>query len=96
MSVGIVLGNALESIQALVCLQPTGMVHLRVGIRVEAILVRCDLVPQRARLLVAENDLHDALAVLDAVLPWGHDTERPQQGRSLSLLEILNQRPRDR
>src|ERR1035441_9742151 len=50
-------------------LRPARMVHARVHVRVEPVLIRCRVVPQCMRLLVREVDLHNRLRVLEAILP---------------------------
>src|SRR6188472_1541699 len=50
-------------------LAPAGMVHVRVHVRIEPVLLRRRQLPAVHRLSFGEPDLHDRLGALEAVLP---------------------------
>jgi hypothetical protein len=57
-------------------LTPAWVIHSRIHVRVEAILLRRGDVPRGARLLLHEVDLHDRLHALEPIFPRRDQPER--------------------
>src|SRR5690606_35264346 len=57
---------------ALGLLAPARMVHVRIDVAVEAILLGLQAIPRGRRHALGKADLHDRLGALEAVLPWHH------------------------
>src|SRR5262249_37885712 len=57
-------------------LAPARVIHVRIDVGVETVLVRRGEVPAGVRLLLHEPDLDDRLDSLEAVLPGDHQAQR--------------------
>src|SRR5437016_10328476 len=52
------------------------MIHVRVHVRVEPVLVRCGSIPAIYRLLVSKTDPHNRLRAFETILPGNHNAQR--------------------